>query len=62
MVRFSVFHLYGGVQCFIPLRQHSNVTLKNEFIVEDPSCDWGFLTMAVVASDREKTKVGSSLL
>ena len=37
-------------------RQHSNITLKNEFIVEDPSCHQGFLTMAVLATDRKKTK------
>ena len=42
-------------------RQHSNITLKNEFIVEDPSRHQGFLTMAVLARDREKRKVGSSL-
>ena len=66
------YELNGSILSFLPVwvitifhfikRQHSNITLKNEFIVEDPSCYQGFLTMAVLASDREKTKVGFFLL
>ena len=66
------YELDGSILSFSPVsgsttfnsikREHSNITLKNEFMVEDPSCHQGFLTMAVLASDREKTKVGSYLL
>ena len=58
----SFSHVWGSTIFHSIKRQHSNIALKNEFKVEDLSCHQGFLTMAVLASDREKTKVGSSLL
>ena len=59
---FSFSPVWGSAIFHSIKKLHSNITLKNEFIVEDPSCRQGFLAMAVLANDREKTKVGSTLL
>ena len=65
MVRFSCFSPEWGTTIFHSIKKilkNSNITLKNEFVAEDPSSHQGFLTMAILASDREMTNVGSSLL